>query len=286
MFSTESRSQVGVGTLVVYITLIFLTAAASGVLISTAASLQAQAHQTGTAQPTGDITATDAAGHVEPLATDYDPDRDTVLETDPFVTEIRLNVTGTPGDERIDLRHAMVVYHAGEETRFLVHESRADAADIDANRYEGQGESAFLLEPANDAATGDAVITDSEEVYQLVVPLGVAYDIDASASPSLRVAAKDWGGSPVAPASLDASALFAATDADDPAATPYGLGDVTAPPLDGTPVDQVAFDNTYLNPLPAGERVQIDIVTQNGSQDTIVAGPADIDRATGDTLDL
>ncbi|ERH01784.1 MAG: archaeal flagellin [Halonotius sp. J07HN6] len=290
MFSTDRRSQVGVGTLVVYLTMIVLTAVAAGVLISTAASLQAQAHQPGpTTQGAGDITATGATGHVESLTTEYDSDRAVVRSTDSYITELRVNVTGSPGSHPVNLTKAMVVYHAGNETRFLVHQRKADPAKIDASTsaYTGQGNSGFLISPVDAETPENALLTDPDDTYQLVIPLGIAYDIDAGGSPELQVATKNWGDSPAAVGSLASSKLFTGADADSPTASPYTLTDTAAAPLPGTPVDQVSFDNTYLNPIPAAERVQIDIVTANGSEATVVAGPAtDLDAHDGEAIAL
>ena len=91
MFNNETRGQVGIGTLIVFIAMVLVAAIAAGVLINTAGLLQTQAEATGqeTQQQVSDrIQIQSATGNVT---------------ADGTVDKVNVSVTKSPGAGDIDL---------------------------------------------------------------------------------------------------------------------------------------------------------------------------------------
>jgi len=96
MFEINTRGQVGIGTLIVFIAMVIVAAIAAGVLINTAGLLQTQAEATGqeTQEQVSDrLQVQSATGNV------------TEEFGDPVVDTINVTVTKAPGAGEIKLRN-------------------------------------------------------------------------------------------------------------------------------------------------------------------------------------
>jgi len=255
MFSTQNRGQVGIGTLIVFIAMVLVAAIAAGVLINTAGLLQAQAQQTGeetTAEVSGGVEPQSAIGRVAEVTTDSSGG-----QTDNFVNEIRIKVTGTAGSDPINLTKTSIAYEANGQASILVHESEAEANDG------SKGDNAYLIEAVQAKNESDALIETQYDTYEIVIPLGVGYRIKAGS-------ARDATFEPSAENPMDATAAGNGDpfpNENPRTQDPYTLKDVTASelPASDKDIDQVTFDNSDLYVLPNGERVNLRLTTASGA---------------------
>ena len=136
-FNTETRGQVGIGTLIVFIAMVLVAAIAAGVLINTAGLLQTQAEATGeeTQQQVSDrIQIQSATGSV----------------ADNDVDEVTVTVTKSPGADDIDLEE--VTYQFVTDDGVITGVVGEEQTDID-----------FITRD-----TDDEVITDRSDRYELI----------------------------------------------------------------------------------------------------------------------
>ena len=113
MFSTASRGQVGIGTLIVFIAMVLVAAIAAGVLINTAGLLQAQAQSTGeetTAQVSDRIAIGEAVGYDTATS-----GQTTAGEIDTINVSMRL----AAGADPINLSQASYTIDAGGTARVV-----------------------------------------------------------------------------------------------------------------------------------------------------------------------
>ena len=260
MFSTQDRGQVGIGTLIVFIAMVLVAAIAAGVLINTAGLLQAQAEQTGeetTAEVSGGVEPQNAVGRVANVTTSYSGG--SIQDTGSFVNELRITVTGSSGSDPINLTKTSIVYEADGQTGILIHESEAEAPEVSGQTVDSHGDKAYLIEPVQAEDDSNAIISNQHDTYQIVIPLGVGYNVTPS---NVDIATIEGGDNPMANITDAGNDLF--PDENFNNQDPYTLRDVNAPLATGS-TDDVSFDNSKLYVLPGGERISLTLTTASGA---------------------
>ncbi|MFC7073709.1 archaellin/type IV pilin N-terminal domain-containing protein [Halovenus rubra] len=165
--SAETRAQVGIGTLIVFIAMVLVAAIAAGVLINTAGFLQTQAEDTGTestSQVADSLTVITTAGNVS---------------EDDTINALRIGVQPAAGAGDINLAQFTMQYVADEQfanivvgnesTKQAEGDTNPDSIGLTSQNVENRAE--FLVDVIKAENEDDIVMTDSSDRYEIVIPL-------------------------------------------------------------------------------------------------------------------
>lgn len=152
---TSRRAQVGIGTLIVFISMVLVAALAAGVLINTSGYLQGKAQAAGqesAEQTTNRLQIASAVGeHLYPEPeSEYE-----------FVGTVNISVTQAPGARNIDLENATMTWVGPSGAYNLVHKS--------ASSPSADGE--FAVVPLKDADGSSPVINSPDDRMIIVLDL-------------------------------------------------------------------------------------------------------------------
>lgn len=141
MFSTASRGQVGIGTLIVFIAMVLVAAIAAGVLINTAGLLQAQAQSTGeetTAQVSDRLAVNEVIG---------------LTEGNDNITRVNFTVSLAAGADPINVSQASYTIETSGNATVINGNNASKGAVVNLTQLQG----------FNDDRTNPTIIADSED---------------------------------------------------------------------------------------------------------------------------
>ena len=165
----SNRSQVGIGTLIVFIAMVLVAAIAAGVLINTAGFLQTSA------EDTGEETQEQVTDRVQILS-----EVGTVNEGDPNeVDTVELTVAKAPGAGDINLEELTIHWLGPDESGTLI--ADPDPED-DTGPDEGAAIGTFVIAEVGEDDS-DNVITSSSDRFALTIDLSEDANFGEGATP-------------------------------------------------------------------------------------------------------
>jgi flagellin FlaB len=160
MFNTETRGQVGIGTLIVFIAMVLVAAIAAGVLINTAGLLQAQAQQTGE-ETTAEVSDVAKIGEVIGY--------DTLSDSDGAITQINASLRLASGSDPIDLN----------QTSYTIESPSGSATVVNGNAT-ANGELRYFQKQGFASDETEVVLKDQEDLAVVQMDLGNVTTGDSS----------------------------------------------------------------------------------------------------------
>ena len=155
MFSTASRGQVGIGTLIVFIAMVLVAAIAAGVLINTAGLLQAQAQSTGeetTAQVSDRIAIGEAVG--------YDTTTSDSQNTSGEIDTVNISMRLAAGADPINLSQASYTIDTDGSARVVSGVNSSDPLTF--HQIQGFDEKPLILADQDDLMVVEFNLQDAD----------------------------------------------------------------------------------------------------------------------------
>lgn len=174
------KGQVGIGTLIVFISMILVAAIAASVLINTAGMLQQKAQTTGKEV----VSQTSTGLNIMSIS-------GTVDSTNNTVTDLKVTIKLQPGSEAVDLDKLVISYKDDETHKQLKNGSTANSSHFSSSSLKDDDNSFSVLNSRediatisidvadirgnDDSATGDNGLGESEKAsLELILTTGVS----------------------------------------------------------------------------------------------------------------